>query len=190
MFSLFIGSAEIRRPLFFGTGKRNANEYLGDPQQSHSRDVALAAIAQAHRQIGNADEQLVQIDEPPFKLEGEKNAILLTSNRALPSRAGVIAWQAGVTEPHGSGSDSVHRRCRLCVAVTPRPSGTEPHFKTIGVVEKRKRNYPHSRPHLTLTSRLRQMQDLRNHHLRWVSTVFSRAPPKRDSIHHLFAQND
>jgi hypothetical protein len=31
----------------------------------------------------------------------------------------------------------------------------------------RKRNYPHSRPHLTLTSRLRQMQDdLRNHHLR------------------------
>ena len=40
-------------------------------QQSHSRDVALAAIEQAHRQIG-ADEQLVQIDETVFKLEKEK----------------------------------------------------------------------------------------------------------------------
>ena len=43
------------------------------PQQSHSRDVALAAIAQAHRQIG-ADEQLVQVDETAFKLEKEKKA--------------------------------------------------------------------------------------------------------------------
>src|SRR5712672_879176 len=43
------------------------------PQQSHSRDVALAAIAQAHRQIG-ADEQLLQVDETAFKLEKEKKA--------------------------------------------------------------------------------------------------------------------
>jgi hypothetical protein len=43
------------------------------PQQNHSRDVALAAIAQAHEQIG-ADEQLVQIDETAFKLEKEKTA--------------------------------------------------------------------------------------------------------------------
>ena len=43
------------------------------PQQSHSRDVALAAIAQAHRQIG-ADEQLVQVDETACKLETEKKA--------------------------------------------------------------------------------------------------------------------
>jgi hypothetical protein len=43
------------------------------PQQSHSRDVALAAIAQAHGQIG-ADEQLVQIDETAFKLEKEKKS--------------------------------------------------------------------------------------------------------------------
>jgi hypothetical protein len=43
------------------------------PQQSHSRDVALAAIAQAHRQIG-ANEQLVQADETAFKLEKEKKA--------------------------------------------------------------------------------------------------------------------
>jgi hypothetical protein len=41
------------------------------PQQSHSRDVALAAIAQAHRQIG-ADEQPVQINETAFKLEKEE----------------------------------------------------------------------------------------------------------------------
>ena len=43
------------------------------PQQSHSRDVALAAIAQAHRQIG-ADEHFVQVDETAFKLENEKKA--------------------------------------------------------------------------------------------------------------------
>ncbi len=43
------------------------------PQQSHSRDAALAAIAQAHLQIG-ADEQLAQVDETAFKLEEEKKA--------------------------------------------------------------------------------------------------------------------
>jgi len=43
------------------------------PQQSHSRDVALAAIAQAHRQIG-ADEQLEQVDETALKLEKEEKA--------------------------------------------------------------------------------------------------------------------
>jgi hypothetical protein len=43
------------------------------PQQSHSRDAALAAIAQAHRQIG-AGENLVQVDETAFKLEKEKKA--------------------------------------------------------------------------------------------------------------------
>jgi hypothetical protein len=50
------------------------------PQQSHSRDVALAAIAQAQRQIGHADEQLVQLDETAFKLEKEKNAARHPSN--------------------------------------------------------------------------------------------------------------
>jgi hypothetical protein len=44
------------------------------PQQSHSRDVALEAIAQALGQIGHADEQLVQLDETAFKLEEERNA--------------------------------------------------------------------------------------------------------------------
>ena len=43
------------------------------PQQSHLRDVALAAIAQAHRQMG-AGENLVQVDETAFKLEKEKKA--------------------------------------------------------------------------------------------------------------------
>src|SRR5712671_2574627 len=43
------------------------------PQQSHLRDVALAAIAQAHRQIG-AGENLVQVDETASKLEEEKIA--------------------------------------------------------------------------------------------------------------------
>jgi hypothetical protein len=43
------------------------------PQQSHLRDVALAAIAQAHRQIG-AGENLVQVDETALKLEEDKIA--------------------------------------------------------------------------------------------------------------------
>jgi hypothetical protein len=43
------------------------------PQQNHSREAALAAIAQAYRQMG-ADQQLVQIDETACKLETEKKA--------------------------------------------------------------------------------------------------------------------
>src|SRR5450631_1088900 len=43
------------------------------PQQSHLRDAALAAIAQAHRQMG-AGENLVQVDETALKLEEEKIA--------------------------------------------------------------------------------------------------------------------
>jgi len=44
------------------------------PQQNHSRDVAIAAIAQALEQIGHAAEQPVQLDEGAFKSEQEKNA--------------------------------------------------------------------------------------------------------------------
>jgi len=43
------------------------------PQQNHSREAALAAIAQAYRQMG-ADQQLVQVDETACKLEQEKKA--------------------------------------------------------------------------------------------------------------------
>jgi len=43
-------------------------------QQSHSRDIALAAIAQAHKQIGHAVGQLAQVDETAFKSEKEKKA--------------------------------------------------------------------------------------------------------------------
>ena len=43
------------------------------PQQNHSREVAIAAIAQAYRQIG-ADQQLVQDDETACKLEQKKKA--------------------------------------------------------------------------------------------------------------------
>ena len=43
------------------------------PQQNHSREAALAAIAQAYKQIG-ADHQLVQDDETACKLETEKKA--------------------------------------------------------------------------------------------------------------------
>lgn len=43
------------------------------PQQNHSRDAALAAIAQAYKQIG-ADQQLGQVEETACKLEPEKKA--------------------------------------------------------------------------------------------------------------------
>jgi hypothetical protein len=57
------------------------------PQQSHSREGALATIAQAHRQVGHADEQLVQLEETAFKLEKEKNATRQPSNEQ-PRTAG------------------------------------------------------------------------------------------------------
>ena len=50
------------------------------PQQNHSRDAAIAAIAQALEQIGRADEQLVQPDERAFKSEKENNATRRSSN--------------------------------------------------------------------------------------------------------------
>src|SRR5437879_734838 len=49
-------------------------------QQSHSRDVALAAIAQAHRQIGNAVGQLAKVDETAFASEKAKKAMPRPSN--------------------------------------------------------------------------------------------------------------
>ena len=50
------------------------------PQQNHSRDVAIAAIAQALEQIGRADEQFVQPDERAFKSEKENKATRLPSD--------------------------------------------------------------------------------------------------------------
>ena len=44
------------------------------PQQSLSRDTALAAITEAHGLIGHGGEQLVQFEERAFKSEEEKNA--------------------------------------------------------------------------------------------------------------------
>jgi hypothetical protein len=72
------------------------------PQQRHSRDVALAAIAQAQRQIGHADEQLAQVDETAFKLEKEKTATPHSSNKQLgsaePSRGHRVArWCHGAS---------------------------------------------------------------------------------------------
>jgi hypothetical protein len=66
----------------------------GAPQQSHSPDVALAAIAQAQRQIGHADEQRVQVDETAFKLEKEKKGTPHPSTEqprsAEPSRGSLL----------------------------------------------------------------------------------------------------
>jgi hypothetical protein len=69
------------------------------PQQSHLRDVALAAIAQAHRQIG-AGENLVQVDETAFKLEEEKIATRHPSDEqpsAEPGRGSSRGWCYGAS---------------------------------------------------------------------------------------------
>ena len=51
----------------------------------HSRDVALAAIAEAHGRIGHADKRLIQPDETVSKLEMEKNATRHASNEQPPA---------------------------------------------------------------------------------------------------------
>jgi hypothetical protein len=48
-------------------------------QQSHSRDAAIAAIAQAHRQIGHVG-QLAKVDKTAFTSEKEKKATPHRSN--------------------------------------------------------------------------------------------------------------
>jgi len=54
-------------------------------QQSHSRDAAIAAIAQAHRQIGHAVGQLAKVDKTAFTSEKEKKATPHRSNEQLRS---------------------------------------------------------------------------------------------------------
>jgi hypothetical protein len=44
------------------------------PQQNHLRDLAIAALEQAHREIGQADQRLVALDEPAFR-EEKKNKV-------------------------------------------------------------------------------------------------------------------
>jgi len=56
------------------------------PQQSHSRDIALAAITEAHGSIGHGGERLVQFEERAFKPEEEKDATPHPSNE-LPGSA-------------------------------------------------------------------------------------------------------
>jgi hypothetical protein len=66
------------------------------PQQSDSRDVALDAIAQAQRQIGHPDEQLVQVDETAFKLEATPHPSTEQPRSAEPSRGSsrgrLVSW--------------------------------------------------------------------------------------------------
>jgi hypothetical protein len=110
------------------------------PEQSHSRDVALTAIAQALGQIGYVDEQLVQLDQTAFKLEKEKNATRHPSNEqprsAEPGRGSsrgrlvlrslmvvlalacigvaAFAWQSthgqAAPEPVSTSSESIEKR--------------------------------------------------------------------------------
>jgi hypothetical protein len=56
------------------------------PQQGLTRDIALAAITEAHGLIGHGSEQLVQFEERAFKLEEEKNATPHPANE-LPRSA-------------------------------------------------------------------------------------------------------
>ncbi len=126
------------------------------PQQSHSRDVALAAIAQALRQIGYEDEQLVQPDETA-KLKNEENATRRPADEqprsAEPGRASsrsrlvlrslmgllalacigvaAFAWQSthgqAAPEPVSTSSASVEKRE---LAAPPAPHNADVPAKT------------------------------------------------------------
>jgi hypothetical protein len=45
------------------------------PQQNHLRDLAIAALKQAHREIGQADQRLVALEEPASRTQVEKDTV-------------------------------------------------------------------------------------------------------------------
>jgi len=142
------------------------------PEQSHSRDVALAAIAQAHKQIGHAGEKLVQLDEAAFKLEKEKNATRHPSNEqprsagpgrgssrgrlVLPSLMGLLAiacvgaaafaWQSThgqvAPEPISTSSASIEKK--------ELPAQPAPHNADVAAMAEARLPQPSSQAQTTL----------------------------------------
>src|SRR5271169_1874020 len=106
------------------------------PQQSNSRDVALVAITEAHRLIGQADEKLAQFDEleeerkEPHRLSDEQarsaEPVGESSRSRLVSRSlvgllalacigvAVFAWRSThgqvATEPISTSSVSIKKK--------------------------------------------------------------------------------
>ena len=65
------------------------------PQQNHLRDLAIAALKQAHREIGQADQRLVALDEPASRTQVEKD----THHIGEPSPAAAPPLRAGRHRP-------------------------------------------------------------------------------------------
>jgi hypothetical protein len=55
------------------------------PQQNQLRDLAIAALKQAHREIGHADQRLVPLDEAASRLEVEKDAASRRADEQPPA---------------------------------------------------------------------------------------------------------
>jgi hypothetical protein len=57
------------------------------PQQNHLRDLAIAALEQAHREIGQADQRLVALDEPAFREEKQNKVTPHPADEPPPAAA-------------------------------------------------------------------------------------------------------
>jgi hypothetical protein len=55
------------------------------PQQNQLRDLAIAALKQAHREIGNADQRLVPLDETASRLEIEQDTARRRADEPSPA---------------------------------------------------------------------------------------------------------
>jgi hypothetical protein len=66
------------------------------PQPNHSRDLAIAAIERAHREIGLRSEEPMRLEETGFRPEREKAARLLAEE---PTRMPLPAGDASLAKP-------------------------------------------------------------------------------------------
>jgi len=55
------------------------------PQQSHLRDLAIAALEQAHREIGQADQRIVPLEEPASRSQIEKGTVRHRADEPPPA---------------------------------------------------------------------------------------------------------
>jgi hypothetical protein len=57
------------------------------PQQNHLRDLAIAAIKQAHREIGQADQRLLALEEPAVRPEKQNKVAPQPADELPPAAA-------------------------------------------------------------------------------------------------------
>ena len=139
------------------------------PQQNQLRDIAIAALKQAHREIGHADQRLVPSDEAASRLEIEKDAArhradepppasepqprarrrrpLLWSFLGLLALAGIGAaafgWQKAGEE---AATDLITAATDLITTATVTPAKREPVEQSSGIAVKTELALPQPSP--------------------------------------------